>query len=477
MSKINIMKNTSGLIKMDYDNLDRLVQELTPQGVINYSYDSIGRRTSMTANGLAPVTYGYDSASRLIQVAQGSEVVGLGYDASGRRTSLSYPNGANTSYSYDNASRVTQILHDGPSSVIENIFYTYDAAGNRISFDRLGPQSTLPQPIQAAHNAANQLTQFNTETLTYDANGNLIFDGTTTYIWDARNRLIEMSSANLLATFAYDALGRRIEKSLTTPNSQLSTHYLYDGNDIVAEIQNGAISATYLRSLNIDEPFLRSSAVAEFYHTDALGSTLTLSDETGTIQTTYSYDPFGNTNQIGNSSNPFQYTGRENDGTGLYFYRARYYLPKLQRFMSEDPSLAPYTPLSVGACRKTNKTIWQLPSKIKLLGVESGQDLNFYIYVLNNPLRFNDPSGLVPVPCNYLTQAEKCRSVATGSVRQCTGTLYNLLGLDCGRKQSKQCLLNDVRKAIKLCEEEYGKLPVECKEDMLKCIEKDPRFP
>lgn len=33
----------------------------------------------------------------------------------------------------------------------------------------------------------------------------------------------------------------------------------------------------------------------------------------------------------------FQYTSRENDGTGLYYYRARYYSPEMQRFISEDP--------------------------------------------------------------------------------------------------------------------------------------------
>ena len=66
----------------------------------------------------------------------------------------------------------------------------------------------------------------------------------------------------------------------------------------------------------------------------------------------------------GTSTNPFQYTGRENDGTGLYYYRARYYSPTLQRFISEDP-----------------------------IGFEGG-DVNFYAYVLNNPIRFQDPFGL-----------------------------------------------------------------------------------
>ena len=286
----------------------------------------------MSVNGLAPVTYAYDDASRLTQVAQGSQVVNLGYDAAGRRSSLSYPNGVTTSYSYDVASRLTNIQHQA-SSLIESLTYTYDAAGNRISFNRTGPQADLPAEIQAAHNAANQLVQFNTDTLTYDANGNLTFDGTTTYTWDARNRLIQMSSGALFATFSYDALGRRVSKTI----NGVQTEYLYDGTDIVAEIQGGAVAATYLRSLNVDEPFLRTSAVAEYYHADALGSTLALTDDSGVVQTTYAYEPFGNSTVTGTSANPFQYTGRENDGTGLYYYRARYYSPQLQRFVSEDP--------------------------------------------------------------------------------------------------------------------------------------------
>jgi RHS repeat-associated protein len=360
---LQVYDSTSGLIQMGYDDLDRLTQELTPQGVVSYSYDAIGRRTSMTANGLTPVNYQYDNASRLTQVAQGSNAVDLAYDASGRRISLSYPNGTGTNYFYDNASRLSEILHQGPSGVIEDLLYNYDAAGNRLSFSRTNPQADLPQAVQAAYNAANQMTQFSTDTLTYDANGNLTFDGTNTYTWNARNRLVQMSSGSLLANFIYDALGRRVRKTI----NGATTRYLYDGNDIVAEIQYGAISATYLRSLNIDEPFLRASSVAEYYHTDALGSTLALTDQNGTVQTTYSYDLYGSTTASGISTNPFQYTGRENDGIGLFFYRSRYYIPTLQRFIAEDP-----------------------------IGFIGG--LNLYGYVGNNPINFVDPFGLEKCP-------------------------------------------------------------------------------
>jgi RHS repeat-associated protein len=59
------------------------------------------------------------------------------------------------------------------------------------------------------------------------------------------------------------------------------------------------------------------------------------------VQTSYTYEPFGKTTVSGTAStNPFQFTGRENDSTGtlsLYNYRARSYNQGLQRFLTEDP--------------------------------------------------------------------------------------------------------------------------------------------
>ena len=50
------------------------------------------------------------------------------------------------------------------------------------------------------------------------------------------------------------------------------------------------------------------------------GSTVALTDATGSLQTLYTYEPFGQTTVTGaTSSNQHQYTGPENDGTGLYY--------------------------------------------------------------------------------------------------------------------------------------------------------------
>ena len=243
--------------------------------------------------------------------------------------------------------------------------YTYDTAGNRTSLTRTnGTASLLPNTVASAtYDAANEQTQFAGATLTYDQNGNLTNDGVNTYVWDARNRLVSMSGG-VTASFSYDPLGRRTSKTINSVASQ----FLYDGNDIAAEVGGGAIGTNYLRSLNIDEPFIRQTSTgSEYYHTDALGSTLALSSSAGTTAVSYSYEAFGKTTMTGASSNPFEFTGRENDGTGLSYYRARYYSPQLQRFVSEDP-----------------------------LEFAAG-DVNLYAYVWNSPTNYTDQFGLAVV--------------------------------------------------------------------------------
>ncbi|MBI4684007.1 MAG: hypothetical protein HY755_02285 [Nitrospirae bacterium] len=382
-----INDSISGPIEYVYNNngcstcggaVDKVIQEITPLGSISYAYDAIGRRTAMTVAGQPDVNYTYDVNSRLtgIVIASGawqSLSFGFTYDALGRRTSLTRPNGITTNYSYDNASHLLELKHLNPlNAVLEQINYVYDANGNRTKMDRQNVSVKLPNAVtNTSYNSANQMLTFNDKAIAYDNNGNMTSVtnscGTTTYVWDARNRLTVINGFNsdcspLTANFKYDALGRRIEKTINGKTIQ----YLYDGLDIIQEIENGVVSVNYIRTLNIDEPLARikSDGTIRYYQQDALGSVIALTDETGTIMTQYVYDPYGNTTILGEQSdNPFQYTGRENDGTGLYYYRARYYSPELQRFISEDP--------------------------IGLLG-----GINLYAYVDNNPVNFVDPMGL-----------------------------------------------------------------------------------
>jgi len=113
-----------------------------------------------------------------------------------------------------------------------------------------------------------------------------------------------------------------------------------------------------------------------------LGSTLALSNAAGAVAISYAYEAFGKTTITGTSFNPFQYTGRENDGTGLYYYRARYYSPMHQRFTSEDPL---YSPLMASK-----------PMPLCARQLQGTTDL--YVYTINSPVRYADPLGLDPQP-------------------------------------------------------------------------------
>lgn len=182
----------------------------------------------------------------------------------------------------------------------------------------------------------------------------MLSDGTNAFAWNARNQVATLNSVSL----QYDGFGRR------TKNLQ-NTSFLFDGANVAQEL-SGSTPTANLLSGGIDEIFSRADSTGAFTPLkDGLDSVIGLVDANGNILTSYTYDPFGNTTVAGAASaNPSQYTGRENEGNGLYFYRARYYSPLLGRFISEDP-----------------------------LGVGGG-DLNLYSYVFNSPTNLVDPSGL-----------------------------------------------------------------------------------
>ncbi|MGC1676735.1 MAG: RHS repeat-associated core domain-containing protein, partial [Candidatus Binataceae bacterium] len=331
-----VVDSIAGTIARAYDGLDHLTDEQTANGEVSYGYDNAGRRTSMTAVGQpAAASYAWDNANRLTGITQGSATVSFNYDSASRRTTLTLPNGIVVEYSYDNNSRVSAMTWTLAGNQIGDLEYDYDADGHVIEKTGSFAQTNLPQPVAGnTFNADNEMTAFNGTAMSYDANGNLLNDGTNTYAWDARNHLSAITGANT-ASFAYDPFGRRMSKTI----GATTTSFLYDGLNPVQELQSGSPSANMLTGLGIDEYFQRTDASgASSYLTDALGTTLALANPAGGLATSYTYDPFGNTTVSGSSTNPFQFTGRENDGAGLYFNRARYYSPTTQRFIEQDPA-------------------------------------------------------------------------------------------------------------------------------------------
>jgi RHS repeat-associated protein len=268
-----------------------------------------------------------------------------------------------TRYTYNVASELVEIAYQGGAATLGNLTYAYNSAGRRSGMGGTFAQVNLPPSLASAtYNANNQLTSWAGSTRTYDANGNLTNDGTKTYTWNGRNELTALSGGTS-ASFSYDAFGRRTTRSI----SGIGTNYLYDGANIVQEL-SGLTPTANLMTAGTDEVLMRTDVSGSVYYlNEKLGSTIALLDENATIQSAYSYEPFGQTSSSGTvSSNSQQFTGRENDG-GLYYYRARYYDPAVSRFVSEDPAEF------------------------------GGGDANLYAYVGNDPVNSIDPFGLTKI--------------------------------------------------------------------------------
>ena len=414
-SQLTQVSDPTGTYQFTFDNMGRLASATTNYAFLtsrsfttSYGYDAASNRTSFTDPENGATAYVYDTLNRLQTLTPPSAFTtghfGFSYDTLSRRTQMTRPNGLATNYSYDNLSRLLSVLHQSGSTTLDGATYTVDNAVNRLTRT---PQPTgtasnftydalyeLTQVTQGAnttesytydpvgnrlsslgvspygYNTSNELTSTPSASYGYDNNGNAVTKsdstGITTYAWDFENRLtsVTLPGSGGTISFKYDPFGRRIYKS----SSAGTSIFAYDWDNIVEETNStGAAAARYENTQNIDEllGMLRSSATS-FYHADGLGSVTSLSNASGSLAQTYTFDSFGKqTASSGSLTNPFQYTARESDTeTGLYYYRARYYDPSAGRFLSEDP-----------------------------IGFNSAQD-DFYSYAGNSPLGRVDPLGL-----------------------------------------------------------------------------------
>lgn len=217
------------------------------------------------------------------------------------------------------------------------------------------------------------------ENFTYDINGNMTSDGARTYTWNAKNELLSVTAGPVVTSFTYDHSGNRVTKSTSngaltyvTPNYEIEDtsasrtvrNFVYDGADLVATLETVTPSGG-------------SPAPAIFYtHTDHLGTSSVATNVAGAVTQEFDNFPFGETRaevlRTGTGT-PKKFTGKELDEeTGLYYYGARYYSPRIGRFVSLDPaSVYVKDPRSF-----VNPQGW-----------------NAYSYAVNNPMRFIDPTG------------------------------------------------------------------------------------
>jgi RHS repeat-associated protein len=249
------------------------------------------------------------------------------------------------------------------------VSYNYDAVGNRTSVTDNGSPSTYNV------NNINQYATVNGNSLSYDANGNLVaapvLGAAWTYVYDAQNRLASASSVSSVVNSSYDARNRCVTRTI----NGVTTFFCYDGWNLIEERDvSDTQLARYVHGANTDELLARiTPTTLSYYHYDALGSVIALTDANGNVTERYCYDVFGtpayrdiNGTLVSSSSsgNRFLFTGREYlNNANLYDYRNRTYSPALGRFLQAD-------------------------------GLRfDARDANLYRYVGNSPTNRIDPTG------------------------------------------------------------------------------------
>ena len=271
----------------------------------------------------------------------------------GNINSIIDPIRGNQTFSYDSLNRL--ITASGPYGPVN---YSYNPIGNMLSnsqvgvysYNASGPASVRPHAVTGA----------GVDSYTYDANGNMTGGAGRTLTYDTENRPTQITQGGVTTDLVYDGDGGRVMKTA----GGVSTVYVGKLYVCEAGLCSRMIFANGQRIAEVET----LSGAPRYYHTDHLGSTGVVTDSFGNNIQDLTYHPYGDTfSNAGSVDLAYKYTGKElDDSTDLYFYEARYYDANLARFISAD-------------------TLVPDPS--------NPQAFNRYAYALNNPIRYNDPSG------------------------------------------------------------------------------------
>jgi RHS repeat-associated protein len=316
------------------------------------------------------VIYSFDLAGHLRGISDNSAAVTPATPPGG--STVSYA----ASYAYDSLNRPTSVTWSPaptaatPAARAVTLSHAYNKANQRIGQTATDnswwyyPPAT-PSTVSYTANTLNQYTAVGAISPTYSGNGNLTSDGTFTDGYDTENRLTSVTQGGTaVATYAFDAQGRRKLKTV----GATTTVYVADADNREVMEYNGA-SGQFLRwntyGLGSNDVLNQMNIAAASRATlipDIQGSMLAALDSSSGALNKTGYLPYGRSASIPAS---FGYTGQRADPetNGLYYFRARMYMPAWGRFMQPDP-----------------------------IGYNAGSHL--YAYVGNDPLNNTDPAGL-----------------------------------------------------------------------------------
>ena len=360
-------------VNYTYDDIGRLesvIDHRLADGVTRYGYDAVGNlKSDLRPNGVR-ADYNYNSLNRLTSETVGRGATSLAnyaytLDRTGRRLSVAEQSGRTVNYTYDNVYRLTRESVAGDPNPTGNgaVDYGYDPVGNRLS--RISNLPGVPS-ASSGFDANDRLTSD-----AYDANGNSRAASGRTYAYDFEDRI--KSADGGAVRVVYDGDGNLAAKTV----GGVTTRFLVDDLNptgypqVVEETVGGQVQRQYTYGATIvsQRQQLGGSWSASFYTFDGHGSVRQLTDESGAVTDTYTYDAFGKLiAQTGSTPNAYLYAGERFDyDLGLYNLRARHYDADRGRFTSMDP-FAGY--------------------------IEEPSSLHKYLYTHADPVNFIDPEGL-----------------------------------------------------------------------------------
>jgi RHS repeat-associated protein len=275
----------------------------------------------------------------------------------------------NRTYGYDSLNRLSTMSDSNTSQACKGLSWTYDPWGN------LTNQTVTSGSCLSFSNTPGTNNRLSSP-YTYDAAGNMTYDGTHHYYYDAENRLIQTDGtfgtcSTATVCYVYTALGRRAEKTLT------GGWYAY-----IHDLNGKPVSISFSGSWGVGNVYLGGQLIAEyengttyFIHRDPLGSQRLASEVNQSLEESFDYYPYGALTSTDTGNFQMEFTGLELDGeTALNHADFRQLATVQGRWITPDPA-------GLTAVDPTNP-----------------QSLNRYGYVLNNPLKFADPSGM-HLPC------------------------------------------------------------------------------
>jgi len=441
------LQDNTGTTTFTYDSMNRQTKKVLPGATtMTYAYDGIGNLTSLQDPG-GTVTYGYDAVNELtsLQEPNGSSTT-FAYNAGYRRTSTAYPNGVSEGMTYDSSERLTQIKATKGPSTLNSFTYSYISAVTQADSDlRWSVTDGNNSKTSYNYDVLNHLTGASNPTSTYaysyDPNGNRCRDDSSgcanpAYAYNAANELTSHAGT----TYSYDANGNETgnstglslsynPKDQTTAGNGLSM--TYTGATQTERVTAGSTNFTY----NVLGCGGASAGVASntgytrdnkgqlveeripgvpnytpyYYLFDGLGSVVGLTDGSGNVVNTYSYEPYGKlASSTGSVANPWLFaSGYFDSQTGLYKFGMRYYDASIGRWTQQDPKPGPNL-YEYASDNTTNR-----------IDPSGAQDVNWA-----DVLHHCGAGGLFGAALGLLAGPEDLPGIIAGSVAGCLAGAY-----------------------------------------------------